>query len=95
MKPILWISKKYIEEQIRIETKELKDKVSELEKENISQNYSISDYKERIGKLEDRLREFEIKATSVETAISVARLLSDKSNQNSSLLRTERRSTNE
>ncbi|HOZ15021.1 MAG TPA: hypothetical protein PLH91_10720 [Tenuifilaceae bacterium] len=94
MKPIFWIGKKYLEEQIQQETKELKDKVYVLEKNNISLNHCVSDHKERIAKLEERIREFEIKITAVETAFSVVGMLNGKSNSFSLPLDNERRSIN-
>ena len=72
-KPLAWIGSKYFQELIDKEVIPIKEIASNLEKENISLNHSISNHKERIVKLEDRLREYEIKIASFTTAIEVVR----------------------
>jgi len=81
LNPFIWISKKYLQELITKEVNPISSLINKLEKENIGINHRVNDHKERIIKLEDRLREHEIKIASFNTAIDVVRRLNS-NNQN-------------
>ncbi len=90
LNPLIWISKKYLQEIVGKEVKPISLLANKLEKENIGIKHSVNDHKERIIKLEDRLREYEIKIASFNTAIDVVKQLSFKNNlNNSNLLNNE------
>jgi len=75
LNPFIWISKKYLQEIITKEVNPISSLTNKLEKENIGINHHVNDHKERILKLEERLREYEIKIASFNTAIDVVRRL--------------------
>jgi len=87
--PLIWISKKYVQEIISIEISPIKQLIDKIEKENIGLNYLVINHKERIEKLEDRLRECEIKIVSYNTAMEVLMKLSAKNNGNQKLIDNE------
>jgi len=80
LNPFIWISKKYLQEVINKEVEPISSLTNQLEKDNIGLTYSVNDHKERITKLEDRLREYEIKISSFNTAIDVVKRLNNHSN---------------
>ena len=73
--PIMWLSRKYVEEIISKKVSTITQLTSKIEKENIGLNHHVINHKERIEKLEDRLREYEIKIASFNTAVDVVRRL--------------------
>ncbi|WP_248723848.1 hypothetical protein [Seonamhaeicola sp. ML3] len=91
LNPFIWISKKYLQEVITKEVTPISSLTNKLEKENIGLNHHVKDHKERISKLEDRLREYEIKISSFNTAIDVVRRLNsnNQNNINNNLLDNE------
>ena len=80
LNPFIWISKKYLQEVINNEVKPISSLTNKLEKDNIGLTHFVNDHKERIAKLEDRLREYEIKIASFNTAIDVVKRLNNQSN---------------
>ena len=80
LNPLIWISKKYLQEIVGKEIKPISSLTSKLEKENIGIIYKVEDHKERITKLEERLREYEIKIASYNTAIEVVKQLTFSNN---------------
>jgi len=90
LNPLIWISKKYLQDIVGVEIKPISLLTNKLEKDNIGINHKVNDHKERIIKLEDRLREYEIKIASFNTAINVVKQLSSgNSLDNSNLLGNE------
>ena len=85
LNPIFWIGKKYLQEIITKEVIPISSLTNKLEKENIGLNHHVNDHKERIVKLEERLREYEIKIASFNTAIDVVRQLNPYNPINSSI----------
>ena len=76
--------------ELPVEIKPISLLTNKLEKDNIGINHKVNDHKERIIKLEDRLREYEIKIASFNTAINVVKQLSSgNSLDNSNLLGNE------
>ncbi len=78
--PLMWLSKKYVEEIISKEISQISQLTNKIEKENIGLSHQVINHKERIDKLEDRLREYEIKIASFNTAVDVVRKLNGQSN---------------
>lgn len=87
--PIMWLSKKYVEEIISKEVSSISQLTNKIEKENIGLNHHVINHKERIEKLEDRLREYEIKIASFNTAVDVVRRLNGNNNNNQNFIDNE------
>lgn len=89
LNPFIWISKKYLQEVITQEVTLISSLTNQLEKDNIGLTHNVNDHKERITKLEDRLREYEIKIASFNTAIDVVRRLNTVNQSNNKFIDNE------
>ena len=89
LNPFIWISKKYLQEVITKEVDPISSLTNKLEKDNIGLNHFVNDHKERITKLEDRLREYEIKIASFNTAIDVVKRLNIDNQSNTKFIDNE------